>query len=204
VDTPTGSYVVGRAPRFDWAAAGYPDGPSLDDEAADAVEYVENITWRKLDESMPAAWARSAARAVVMRTQQQVTQADPDMVESAADELTNSQGAGGASESRRAFSDFKSANEALLVNRWPALNDLLWAVMTPEARAWWLAFLKGEMPALPAAFLEGGFNVVQVAWDAAHYAPYENVTPGYLNPPDPNDLPYVPEPYGGDDPLPGW
>jgi hypothetical protein len=30
-------------------------------------------------------------------------------------------------ESRRAFSDYKSANEALLVNRWPALNDLLWA-----------------------------------------------------------------------------
>src|SRR4051794_26933146 len=101
---------MGRAPRFDWAGAGYPDGPSLDEEAGDAVEYVEGVTWRKLDASMPTGVERRAARAVVMRVQQQVTQASPDAVESAADELTSNQGAGGASESKRAFSDFKSAN----------------------------------------------------------------------------------------------
>lgn len=200
MDTPTGTYVMQRAPRFDWAGAGYTDGPSLDEEVGDATEYVQNVTWRALDATMPAAFARSAARAVVLRTQQQVTQADPDMVESAADELTSSQSAGGASESKRAFSDFKSANEALLVNKWPALNDLLWAVMTPEARLWWKAWLTGEMPPLPPGYLAGGFNVTEVAWDLVHAEPYSDVAPGYhstyLNPIDPGDLPYVPDPYG--------
>jgi hypothetical protein len=200
MDTPDGTYVVGRAPRFDWAGAGYANGPSLDEEVGDAVEYVEGVTWRKLDATMPAAYARRAARAVVMRTQQQVTQADPDAVESAADELTSNQGAGGASESRRAFSDYKSANEALLVNRWPALNDLLWGVMTPDAQAWWRAFLKGEMPAVPSGYLEGGFNVTEVAWDLVHADPYSDVAPGYhstyLAPVDPGDLPLVQDPYG--------
>lgn len=193
---------MGRAPRFDWAAAGYADGASLDEEAADAVEYVQNVTWRKLDDTMPAQFARSAARAVVLRTQQQVQQADADTVEAAADELFTSSSAGGASESRRAFSDYKSANEALMVNRWPALNDLLWAVMTAEAQAWWRAFLTNQMPAVPAAVLQGGFMVMEVAWDLVHASPYEDVLPGYhstyLAPIDPGDLPYVPDPYGDD------
>lgn len=202
MDTPTGTYVMQRAPRYDWAGAGYPtdDPTSLDEEVLDAVEYVQNVTWRLLDATMPLGLARSAARAVMLRTQQQVSQADPDMVESAADELTSSQSAGGASETKRAFSDMKSANEAFLVNKWPALNDLLWAVMTPEARAYWKAFLSGEMPALPPGYLEGGFNVVEVAWDMIHAEPYSDVAPGYhstyLNPIDPGDLPYVPDPYG--------
>ena len=198
MDTPDGTYVMRRAPRFDWDSAGYPpDSPeTLDDEVGDAVEYVQNVTWRLLDSTMPPAYARSAARAVVLRTQQQVTQADPDQVESAADELVSSQSAGGASETKRAFGDFKAANEALLVNKWPALNDLLWAVMTPEARAYWTAFLKGEMPALPIGFLNGGFNVVEVAWDGWHFGPYSDVTPGWINRPDAGDLPTQVEPYG--------
>jgi hypothetical protein len=197
--------VMARAPRFDWGAAGFTDdGPSLDEEAADAVEYVEGVTWRKLDATMPDAYARRAAKAVVMRTQQQVVQGDPDMVETGADELTSNSSAGGASESRRGFNDYEAANKALLVNRWPALNDLLWQVMTPEAQAWWRAFLTGEMPAVPAAYLEGGFNVVEVAWGAMSYSPYAGNAPSWLLSPDANDLPTDPHAYGGDDPLPNW
>jgi hypothetical protein len=202
VDTPSGTYVMARAPRFDWAGAGFPDGPSLDDEVADAVEYVQNVTWRKLDATMPVAFERTAARAVVLRAQQQVQQADADAVEAASDELFTSSSAGGASESRRAFSDYKSANEALLVNRWPALNDLLWAAMTSDAQAWWRARLKGEMPPVPADVLAAGFLVTEVAWDWVHASPYEDVLPGYhstyLAPVDPGDLPLVLDPLGDD------
>lgn len=209
MNTPTAAIVRSRTPRYDWSAVGYPaptasDTDPLDEGVADAVEYVQGVTWRKLDDTMDPAFERRATRAVILRAQQQVQQEDPDLVETAAEgELVSSFSASGYSETRRAYSDFKAANDALLVNRWPALSDLLWAVMTPEAQAWWRAFLKGEMPGLPAAVALGGFSVVETAWDLVHAWPYEDTPPWldsyrstYLQPVDPGDLPYVPDPYG--------
>lgn len=201
------AYVRSRTQRYDWSLVDFPapegsDPDPLDEEVLDAVEYVEGVTWRKLDDTMPDSLARRAAKAAIMRTQQQVQQEDADQVETASDELTSSFNASGYSENRRAFSDYGAANKALLVNKWPALNDLLWAVMTPEARSWWRSFLTGEMPGLPAELATGGFNVLEVAWDAFHAAPYDDVVTEsafrstYLNPVDPGDLPYVPDPYG--------
>jgi hypothetical protein len=178
MDTPTAATVRLRS-RLPWADYGIaaPEGPDdpLQEEVADAVEYVEGVTGRKLDGTMPAAYERRAAKDVVMRTEQQVVQAEQGNVESGADELTSSASAGAVSESRRAFSDNKAANEAWLVNRWPALNDLLWQVMTPEMRAYWLAYLKGEELIPPG----GGFNVVEVDWSGANRGAVADYIPGH-------------------------
>lgn len=202
MDTPTAAYVRARTPRFDWSEVGYPapDGPGdpLDEEVGDAIEYVQNVTWRKLDDTMPVELARSALRAVLLRTQQQVIQADPDMVETANDEVVQSFSAGGYSETRK---DPGRRGEQSQVNPNPDLSRLLWLLMTPEAFSWWRAFLSGQAPGLPASVALGGFQVLEVAWDLIHAPPYEDVLPDqyrstYFQPVDPGDLPWVPDPYG--------
>lgn len=201
MDTPDASYVRRRS-RYDLSQAGFPSptGNALDpleDEVADAVEYVESVTWRKLDATMPDPYARMAARAVWLRVEQQIVTGDPDMVDVVNDEVTQSQSAGGASESRK---DPGRRGEQSQINPNPDLARLLWLVMTPEAVAWWKAFLSNQMPAIPLSALQGGFHVTEVAWDLVHAEPYSDVRSGYhstyLNPVDPGDLPYVPDPYG--------
>jgi hypothetical protein len=206
MDTPTAAIVRFRTPRYSWSDVDYPPvtppAPDpLDEEVLDAVEYVEAVTWRKLDATMPDAYARMAVRAVVLRTQQQVETASSDMVNTVNDEVTQSQSAGGASESRR---DPGRRGEQQQVNPNPDLARLLWLIMTPEAQGWWRAFLTNQMPGLPASVAMGGFHgkLVEVVWDMWHREPYQDVLTDenrstYLAPVDPGDLPWVPDPLDG-------
>lgn len=203
METPDAAYVRLRS-RLNLTDLGFPppevSSPDpLQEEVADAVEYVENVTWRKLDGTMPDQLARSAAKAVWLRTEQQVVIGEGDMVETANDELVSSFSAGGYSETRK---DPGRRGEQTQVSPNPDLSRLLWLVMTPEARLWWRAYLKGE-PMYPPGT---GFNVVEVGWNLRHAAPYADVQPGYLLPPSYGDLdgggPIDPEPYI--DPMGGW
>jgi hypothetical protein len=161
MDLPTAETVRLRTPRLDWSAQGYPADASpdlLEEEVADACEYIVNTTGHTY-EAMPSNLERTALKATIMRTQQQVFQADPDNVESAADELTQSFSAGSYSESRRSFGEVKTQNEAGMVNSWPELNRLLWALMTAEKRAYWMGLLSGQ--GQPA------YGVVEVDWSSS-------------------------------------
>jgi hypothetical protein len=202
MNPPDATYVRRRS-RVDFTSLGFPPPPTvgdpdpLADEVADAIDYVRTVTWRPLDDTMPVELANMAARAVWLRTEQQVYLADPDASEGANDELTQSFSAGGYSETRR---DPTRRGEQRSVNPNPDLDRLLWLVMTDEARAWWRAFLSGQMP--PVAIPAGIGNVSEVAWNWTHFAPYEDVVDGetlrstYMQPVDPGDLPWVPDPLG--------
>lgn len=198
--TPDAAYVRRRS-ALDWDEQGFPvgDPDPLEDEVADAVEYVQGVTWRKLDDTMPLELERRAARAAWLRTEQQVILRGADMVADVNDEVTQSESAGGASVTKK---DPGRRGEQQQINPNGDLARLLWQLMTPEAFAWWRAFLSGQAPPLPASVAMGGFMVLETAWDLVHASPYQDVIDTdvyrsvYFGRPDPGDVPYVPDPLG--------
>jgi hypothetical protein len=129
-----------------------------------ACAYVEFITARVLDGSMPAMLDPIAEQAVQMRTEQIMFQTSDENAEVAGDfDLIGSFSAGSYSETRRDF--MRQQGQIKPLNPWPALNDLLWMMLSlvpgeanavVEARADYWRALDGPMP--PA------WEVVEVDW----------------------------------------
>ena len=102
-----------------------------------AVAYVLDVTgWPDLD-TLPDARGVVFEEATQMRAEQLALQGTGEGVESGADELVSSFGAGAYNESRRSLTELA---EAKLINRWPALHDVLWRLCTDDKRQWWIAF----------------------------------------------------------------
>jgi hypothetical protein len=111
-------------------------------------------------------------QAIQMRTEQIILQGRADYIESAAEnDVIQSFSAGLYSESRR---DPARASKTTSINSWPALNELLWMLMTPERYAWWYSYVTGEAPA--------DFAVVAVDWNTyggalQWFEPWDTVLP---------------------------
>jgi hypothetical protein len=126
------SALIREQSKVDFAARGYP-APSagspdpLEVVVDQAIAYIEFVTWRKLDSSMPASIEPLATQAARMRTEQIVMQAQEDTVETAGDvDLISSFGAGSYTETRK---DTTKPSTPGVLNPWPALNELLWMLL---------------------------------------------------------------------------
>lgn len=155
MDTPDAATVRG-ASQLNFATLGYPPGATpdpLEVPVQMAVEYVQEVTGRQLDDSMPDNLDMLALQAVVMRTEQVVYASQADRIEGVTDEGIASFSVPGYSETRR---DARSIWKEGLVNPWRMLSDILWLLMTPEKRDEWQAQFDGEDP--PA------FEITEVDW----------------------------------------
>jgi hypothetical protein len=156
--------------QVDFAARGYPEPAGTDPDplqfvVAGANSYVEFITWRLLDASMPTMLEPIAQLAVRMRTEQVVMQGQEDTVETAGDvDLISSFSAGAYSETRK---DPERRAEQRALNPWPALNDVLWMLLglvpgednelVDGRRDYW-RYILGMAPNPPA------WSTVEVDW----------------------------------------
>jgi len=168
--------------RVDFDEQEYTADSDLDREIGRAAGYLLFVTGRPYD-SMPVEFVALVQQATQMRVEQQILGDTADQAETAADELVQSFSAGAYTEARRGYGDYKAANEALLVNKWPALNDLLWMLMTDAKRAYWRSHLSGVTT--PA------WGVVEVDWSNALRTQVD-----HPHMPDIYDVPGAAWPYG--------
>lgn len=141
------------------------DFANLDDPVDDAlltiliarsVAYIGQVTGRDLP-GMPTALETIAQETIQRRTEQLAFQYQEDAVDTGADELISTFSAGSYSETKRDPQDFAGVPGMIPpVNRWPALNDLLWLLMTDDKRDEWRALLTDET--VPS------FEVTEVDW----------------------------------------
>jgi hypothetical protein len=142
----------------DFAAQGYPAPTPPDDDPLQrivdaAIAYIAKVTGRQPLTSVPDEDVILAEDAVRMRTEQLVMQSRAETVESSTDDQVRSFSAGSYSETRF---DRKKGTERVL-NTWPALEEILWALMTEDAKEQWIADLGGEpAPAFEIAEIEFG------------------------------------------------
>lgn len=105
-----------------------------------AVAYVEQTTGRIPITTVPAALAEIARQAVQMRVEQIALGSTAQGVAAQVNvSRTTSFSVPGYSRSVKDSASDKPHGD--VVNSWPALNDLLWLLMTPERRAEWAARL---------------------------------------------------------------
>ncbi len=165
MDPITAQQVRDWTPRVKWDRLGYAAGTTPDTlelETRLASDYIAWVIERKLDTTLPPQWEHMAQKAVALRVQQQVNEDDEETLE-----------AGFAGDSLKGFSvtgyseqyvDHGTAGQAerkgMMINPMPALNRLLWALVTPVRLAWWRGFLsEGGIPA---------FGVVEMDWSGAN------------------------------------
>lgn len=163
MDRPTGADLQEWS-KLDFAELEYSDDAALDMLVEQACVYVEHVTGRGLSSppvgsvggvklvEMPDDLVALAQQAVRMRTEQVALQAQPDYVETAADDLVSSFSAGAYSETRRDA----PRKDAKRMNSWAALQEILLLLCTPDRYDFWLAWMDGvHAPA---------FAVSEVAW----------------------------------------
>lgn len=169
MDTPTAE-VINDLSRVDFEALEEPF--AVPDELQPVVDqanaYVQLITSRRFDSSMPALFEPIALAAVRMRTEQIAYQAQPDYVETVNDDAVQSFSAGSYSETR---TDLRNRSEHKALNTWPALNDALWMLLglapgeandiVDAQREYWISLLTGAHA--PA------FGVTEVDWSGAYH-----------------------------------
>lgn len=162
MDAPTAADVREVA-KLDFAGLGYPAGSpdDLDLIVEMAVAYVEQMTGRTFA-SMPPELEPLALQAVTMRTEQLVYYNQADFVEASVNDRIQSFSVPGYSETRAAGAT--ASYKMGLVNPWVALHELLWLLMTPEAKEEWQNVVMGrDAPA---------FEVSEVDWAAVYTSGY--------------------------------
>lgn len=141
-------------------------GLSSDDDLQRVVDrsvaYIQYVTGQNLDALVPPDGTSMTqeqleplvAQAIQMRTEQVAMQGRQGHVDAAAsNEVISGFTAGSYSEQHR---DPNRKKDSLSINTWPALDELLWMILTPDRFSWWWAFLTGN--ALPE------FMVEEIAW----------------------------------------
>lgn len=165
--TPTSDDVYGWS-RVKWAKLGITSASDLDEPMLEANAYLVTMTGRyftdwpaptSFEGAMPLAATPEliplARQALRMRVEQIVLQKQPGYVGTVTDDALLSMSVGSYSETRR---DPTRRGEEKILNLWTGLNDLLWALMTEERFAFWLAFVSNQHA--PA------FAVEEVNWSA--------------------------------------
>jgi hypothetical protein len=153
--------------KVNFDALGYADDTDLQvvvDQANGYLGWITGQTWAVLPTEMEAI----AGQAARMRTEQVAFQSQEDYVETATDDVVQSFSAGSYSETRRDWNQDRK-----VLNSWPALNDLLWMMMSDDKRDDWLMLLTGvNAPA---------FEITEVAW-SRHLGAGSDDTPWLVEP----------------------
>lgn len=157
---------VYAASKVKWRKLGVNEAADLDDAVIQSAAYLAVMTGRYFsDWPVPATiegalsvngtpeWIPLMRQAHRMRVEQIVSQQQPGYVATVTDDVIQSMSVGGYSETRR---DPTRRGEEKTLNLWPGLNDLLWALMTPERYDYWIAYTSGAHA--PA------FSVEEVDW----------------------------------------
>jgi hypothetical protein len=155
--------------KVDFAALGFTDDTELQQVVDQALSYIEWVTARTYDATMPPPLAPVALQAARMRTEQIAFQAQEDYAETAADDVVSSMSVGSYSETR---TDPNRRGEKRSLNSWPALTELLWLLLGTSAvypndlvdaqRDYWNSLLNGVNA--PAGF------VSEIMWSPEMYA----------------------------------
>lgn len=161
--------------HVDFPSLGYPDDPSLQVLIDRSAALVESITGYTLP-ALPSAYDPMMQQAIQMATEVLAYQAQPDVIETAADfMLIASFSAGSYSETRRSLTEITQAKGMFTPN--PLLNNLLFSLMTPDQRDFWWAWINGQN--LPS------FAVTEVDWAGGGLRAGPDHATGYLDPGDP-------------------
>lgn len=156
MDLPTADDVQAWS-EVDFAALGYDDN-DMDRMVARAIAYVEQWTWRIPLTDVPDGLVPIAQQAVQLRVEQlAVTGTESATTQQTTDDGIQSFTVPGYSETRFDRGSSSSSSKAMR-NEWDALWELLWLLMTPEAREAWIAQSSGENVDIPA------FDVTEVDW----------------------------------------
>jgi hypothetical protein len=139
MDTPTPTQI-NEWSQVEFGELGYPDDPSMQvliDRAAAWIEWVTGQTYA----NMPTQFETIAAQAVQYMVEDQAYQSQPENLETVGDfMLISSFSAGSYSETRRSLEELKKFG---WLSADPRLNSLLWAMLTPEKRDDWTAWIQG-------------------------------------------------------------
>ena len=158
MDRPTAATVRALTPQppvgTNYAAWGYPapanpgDPDPLQPTVDAANAYIEQMTCRCPLESIngpECSLEPLVNQAVTLRVQQWLWWTTECAVQSGTSDIA-SFSAGSYSETRR---DRGRGTDERWVNPWPALNELLWLIMTPECREKWIAIVDPDAPDVP-------------------------------------------------------
>jgi hypothetical protein len=167
VDRPDAARVRELLPNIKWAKRGYPEPAAGDPDPLQlivdvAAAWVESVTGRPLDATMPAAFVRVAEMAVALATVAFLTDLSDAQLEAlASGDVLASFSADGYSETYRDTGvALKAQREAWMLHPWAPLNRLLWTLITPEKIAWWIGFLQGG--GVPS------YGVAEIDWSGAN------------------------------------
>lgn len=124
-----------------------------------SVRLVESLTCRTMDETLPEKDVPLATQAIVMKTEQML------MATSAESSSSRLSGRGLKSISAGPWSETyfgpEEASKAKMLDPDPRLNEILWALTTPECQANWMGIWTGVYA--PAA------AITEVAWGIRGY-----------------------------------
>lgn len=171
MDRPDATLIRSILPKAPWATFGFaapdPAPPDPHDDPMDfqvqlAADYVEWVTGRPQDATMPDPLMRTAQMADALRVVQQLSDAGRDQIDAYAEsDVLASFSADGYSETYRDTGvSAKAMMDGRLVNPWPPLNRLLWMLMTPARLVYWMGFLEGG--GIPQ------WGVAEVDWSGAN------------------------------------
>jgi hypothetical protein len=152
--------------QMDFASYGYGSSADLQVLLDRAIEYVQEVTGRKLA-TLPDQYEKTMQEALQRTVEQSVLRSQEDALEVAADfETISNMSVTGYSENRRNMDDLRKAQ---MINPWPLLHDLLWRMATDDRRDEWDDYWAGgsERPA---------FDVSEMDWDDSA------LPPSYLSP----------------------
>lgn len=129
-----------------------------------AIDYVSTTIGRAIDDTIPLPFVTLVQDAIQMRVEQRAYQQQTEYTETGADDQVQSFSVTGYSETRYQGGTRTSPGRGgtpgfPLVNPWPALNALLWRLMTDEARDYWTELLSSANGEHAPEF-----DVTEVAW----------------------------------------
>lgn len=159
--------------KVDFDSLGYADDGDLQLVIDRAADYIEWMTGRAMDDTLPTQYERVMAQAVQYKTEDMAFIDQPENVETIGDfMLISSFSAGSYSETRRSLDELAKAK---MIDADPRLNSLLFGCMTDDKRDFWQDWLN--------AVNSPAFEVTEVDWSLTHlgsYLPYGAAAGDYV------------------------
>jgi hypothetical protein len=148
--------------KVDFDSLTYSDDADLQLVIDRAGDYIEWMTGRTMDDTMPTQFERGFNQAVQYKTEDYAYIDQPENVETIGDfMLISSFSAGSYSETRRSLDELAKAR---MIDADPRLNSLMWGLMTDDKRDFWNDWLNTvNSPA---------FEVTEVDWSLTHLGSY--------------------------------